>query len=194
MLKFVKSGLLVLGLFTAQLSFSQGSDLIKLLDSATGLQAKGDKENLSKVLTSAVSGIETEANSTKSELSGKLLSQAGLLKKLIPLAQKGLAQKGALEKIVNTVKMLLGANKISNLLGSGSSLLGQASTLKSSLGLIRTGMSVLGGGESQKLGSLVSTALGSVGKLEKGGITGKAAEPVLKSQLGGITNMIKGLF
>lgn len=193
MFKLLRSGLLVLGLFAVQSSFAQG-DLIKLLDSATSLQAKGDNENLSKVLTSAASGIEEEAKSTKSAFGGKLLNQAGLLKKLIPLAQKGLAQKGVLEKIVNTVKMLLGANKISNLLGSGSSLIGQASSLKSNLGLIQTGMSVLSGGEGQKLGSLVTTALGSVGKLEKGGITGKAAEPVLKSQLGGITDMVKGLF
>lgn len=191
--KFIRSGFLVFGLFFSQFSFAQTADLIRLLDSATSLQAKGDKDNLAKVLTSAASGVEAQAGETKNSFGKKLLSQAGLLKQLIPLASKGLVQKNTLGKIVSTIKVLLGAGKISSLLGSGSSLIGQAAGLKSNLGLIQAGMSVLGNGSGQKLGTLVSAALGTVGKIEKGGITAKATEPLLKNQLTGITDTLKNL-
>lgn len=66
------------------------------------------------------------------------------------------------------------------------------SGLTSNLGLMKTGMSVLGGASQDKLGGLLSSAMSGVGNLSKGGMAAKAAEPAVKKQLGGILDFVKG--
>jgi hypothetical protein len=130
----------------------------------------------------------------KSKTYSKILGQVGVLKKMLPMASKGMVKAGPLQKIISTVKMLIGANKISSMLGGGGSLIGKAAGLKSNLGLMKIGMSALGGGSQQdKLGSLIGSAMGNVDLLGKGGFAAKKAEPALKTQLGGIMNLAKGL-
>ena len=67
--------------------------------------------------------------------------------------------------------------------------MGSVSGLTSNLGLMKTGMSVLGGASQDKLGGLLSSAMSGVGNLSKGGM---AAEPAEKKQLGGILDFVKG--
>lgn len=179
---------------STQLVSAQDIDIAEMFDKAMSLQDKGDNEAFSDALSKATGAFEKEAKESKSDFSPKMLSQVGLLSKMLPLASTGMVQKGPLEKIISSIKMLIGANKISNMLGGGGSLVGKAAGLKSNLGLLKTGMSVLGGGEKQdQLGSLIGSAMGNVDLLEKGGLTAKKAEPALKTQLGGIMSLAKGL-
>ncbi|MDP5139903.1 MAG: hypothetical protein NWP83_05450 [Spirosomaceae bacterium] len=173
---------------------AQGVDVAGLFDKALSLQGKGDNKAFGNALSMATGALETEAKASKTDFASKMLGQVGVLNKMLPLASKGMVKAGPLQKIISTVKMLIGANKISNMLGGGSSLIGQAAGLKSNLGLMKMGMSALGGGSKQdELGSLIGSAMGNVDLLGKGGLVAKKAEPALKTQLGGIMNLAKGL-
>jgi hypothetical protein len=114
------------------------------------------------------------------------------LNKLIPLASKGMVKATPLKKIVNTIKLMLGANRIGNMLGGDGGLIGKASALKSGLDLIKSGSSILGG-NSHTLEKLIGGAMGNVDKLDGGGIAAKAADKTLSSQLGGILGIAKGI-
>ena len=180
-------------LFIGFISLSANAqDLEGLLDSALSMQQKGDYDGLANALSGISTGLEKEANENGGDFKDKMLSQVGGIKKLIPLASKGMVKQDPLQKLVSTVKLLLGANRLSNMLGGGGSLIGKAAGLKSSLGLLSAGSSVLGGGQADKLGGLISGAMGNVNKLEGNSMAAKAAEPALKNQLGGILGMVKG--
>jgi hypothetical protein len=89
------------------------------------------------------------------------------------------------------VKMLLGANRISSLLGKGESgLLGNAASLTSNLGLIKAGSSILGASSQSQLGGLLGEATKSVAGLNKGGVAGKVAAAAANKQLGGIVKLV----
>lgn len=170
---------------------AQETNIETLLDQALAMQEKGDKTGLESTLNSSVNKLEKEANESNGDFKDKLLGSIGGLKKIIPMVSGSSMNQGGLSKIISTVKLLLGANRLSSMLGSNKSLLGQASGLSSNLGLMKMGMSAIGG-SSDKLGGLIGTALSSVGQLEKGGVGAKTAEPALKKQLGGILDLVKG--
>ena len=161
-----------------------------LLDQALSLQKNGDSEGLEKTLNLSALALEKETNESKGDFKDKLTSSLGGLKSMIPLASKGLVKQNALQKLVSTIKLLIGANRISGMLGGGS-LVGKAAGLKSNLGLMQMGMSALGGGGGDQFSSLVNGALGGIGNLEKGGLAAKTAEPALKKQLGSILDIVK---
>jgi hypothetical protein len=138
------------------------------------------------------SGIEKEANDTGGDFKAGLLSQVGGLNKLIQLASKGMVNAGPLQKIVNTIKLMLGANRIGNMLGGGGGLMGKASAIKSGLSFMKGGSSILGS-NAGGLENLIGGAMGNVDKLDGGGITAKAADKVLPSQLVGILDIAKGI-
>jgi hypothetical protein len=162
-----------------------------LLDKAVTLAQKGDKSGTADVLTQSVSALEAEAKSSGGELKGKLLSKIGDLKALIPLASTGKLQSGTLGKVVSGVKMLLGANRISSLLGKGESgLLGKASSLTSNLQLIKAGSSLLGATNQTKLGGLINEATKVVGGVDKPGVAGKLAAAASSKQLGSIVSLV----
>lgn len=171
---------------------SNAQGLESLLDNALSMQEKGDNDGLAQALSGISNGLEKEANDNGGDFKDKILGQVSGIQKLIPLASKGMVKQGPLQKLVSTIKLLLGANRISNMLGGGGSLIGKAAGLKGSLGLLSAGSSILGGGNSDKLGGLISGAMGNVDKLDGNAMAAKAAEPALKSQLGGILSMVKG--
>lgn len=183
--------LFILTLFCINVASSANSMEIEgLLDQALSLQKSGDKAGLEKTLNLSAVALEKETKESKGDFKDKLTSSLGGLKSMIPLASKGLVKQNALQKLVSTIKLLLGANRISGMLGGGS-LVGKAAGLKSNLGLMQMGMSALGGGGGDQMGSLIKGALGGVGNLEKGGLAAKAAEPALKKQLGSILDIVK---
>lgn len=188
-------GLILISFFSMSVaSQAQGVDVAGLFDIAMSLQGKGDNKAFGNALSAATGALETEAKASKTDFASKMLGQVGVLNKMLPLASKGMVKPGPLQKIVSTVKMLIGANKISSMLGGGGSLIGKAAGLKSNLGLMQMGMSALGGGSQQdKLGSLIGSAMGNVDLLSKGGLVAKKTEPALKTQLGGIMDLAKGL-
>lgn len=181
-----------LTIFSFTVLTTEAQDLSGLLDNALSMSSKGDNKGLASALSGISTGLEKEANDNGGDFKDKLLSQVGGVKKLIPLASKGMVKQGPLKKLINTIKLMLGANRVSNMLGGGGSLIGKAAGLKSSLGLMQAGSSVLGGGKADKLGGLLSGAMGNVDKLGGSKMAAKAAEPALKNQLGGILSMVKG--
>ncbi|HWV31459.1 MAG TPA: hypothetical protein VN038_17495 [Dyadobacter sp.] len=171
--------------------FAQGLSVESLLDKAVSLTQKGDKAGTADALTQGVSALEKEAKSSDGSLKDKLLGKAGDLKSMIPLASSGKLSGGALGKVVNAVKMLIGANRISGLLGKGESgLLGNAAGLTSSLGLIKAGSSILGGSNQTKLNGLLGEASKSVSGLDKKGPAAKLAAAASSKQLGSIVSLV----
>ena len=172
-------------------AFAQGLSVESLLDKAVSLTQKGDKAGTADALTQGVSALEKEAKSSDGSLKDKLLGKAGDLKSMIPLASSGKLSGGALGKVVNAVKMLIGANRISGLLGKGESgLLGNAAGLTSSLGLIKAGSSILGGSNETKLNGLLGEATKTVSGLDKKGPAAKLAAAASSKQLGSIVSLV----
>lgn len=172
-------------------AFAQGLSVESLLDKAVSLTQKGDKAGTADALTQGVSALEKEAKSSDGSLKDKLLGKAGDLKSMIPLASSGKLSGGALGKVVNAVKMLIGANRISGLLGKGESgLLGNAAGLTSSLGLIKAGSSILGGSNETKLNGLLGEATKTVSGLDKKGPPAKLAAAASSKQLGSIVSLV----
>jgi hypothetical protein len=192
MKKLIVSLFCVVVLFVSNLAFAQEETVEAMLDNTLALNEKGDMAGLEMSLTKTTEKLEKETGESKGDFKDKLLSSVGGLKAMIPMVSKGLVKQNALQKIISTIKLLLGAQRLSGMLGGGGSLLGQASGLKSNLGLMKMGMSALEGGAGDKMGSLLTNAMGSVTQLEKGGMGAKTAEPALKKQLGGLMDMVKG--
>lgn len=172
-------------------AIAQGISVESLLDKAVSLTQKGDKAGTADALTQGVSALEKEAKTSDGSLKDKLLGKAGDLKNLIPLASSGKLSGGTLGKVVNAVKMLIGANRISGLLGKGESgLLGKAAGLTSNLGLIKAGSSILGGSNESKLNGLIGEATKTVSALDKKGPAAKLAAAASSKQLGGIVSLV----
>ena len=182
----------VLGLlFFVSNTFAQDLSAEALLDKAVSFSEKGDNEGTAKALTESTTALETEAKSSGGDLKTKLLSKVGDLKSMIPLASSGKLSTGILGKAVSAVKMLIGANRISGLLGKGESgLLGKASSLTNSLGLIKTGSSILGTDSKTRLSGLLGEATKTVSGVDKGGMAGKLAATASSKSLGNIVKLV----
>lgn len=160
------------------------------LDNAVAALDKGDKTTSAQELKTGIAALEASVQQKPTSFKDKVLAQAGKLKALLPLIPTGALGNGVLSKAVGLAKLASGGNQLEGLMAAGS-LIGKGSQLTSSLGGLSSAMSVLGGSGSTGK-SLISTALGSVSKLNQGGLVAKAAEPAVKSQLGGILNFVKG--
>ena len=161
-----------------------------LLDKALSASTSGNNAATALALKSSVESIEKSTANSTGDFKDKLLSQVGNLKKLIPLAQSGALNGGVLQKAIALVKMAMGANQLSSILGGKSSLLSSAAGLTSNLGLMKGGLSLLGGDSAKTGGSLINTAMSSVGMLSK---VGASAEPAAKKSIGGVLDFAKGL-
>ncbi|MCU0324074.1 MAG: hypothetical protein MUF45_02315 [Spirosomaceae bacterium] len=184
-------GLITVGfLFVLNTASVQAQSIEDLLNNAMSMHEKGDLKGLESALSLSSSKLESEAKESKGDFKDKLTSSLGGLKALIPLAGQGQVKKDGLQKVINTVRLLLGANRLSGMLGGGN-LLGNVAGLKGNLGLMQLGMSALGGQSSNQLGSLISSAMGGIGQLERGGVAAKTAEPAVRKQLGGVLDFVK---
>jgi hypothetical protein len=168
----------------------QDSSAMSHLDNALAALAKGDTSVTTQELKAGITGMETDAQTKPTSFKDKLLSQAGKLKALLPLIPTGALGNGALGKAVNLAKLAVGSNQLEGLLAAGS-LLGKGSQLTSSLSGISSALSGLGGGKQASGKSLVSSALAAVGKLNQGGIVAQATEPVVKTEVGSLLNLLK---
>ena len=161
------------------------------LDQVVMASNKGDKAATVSAMSAGVAAAEAQAATSKGDFKEKLMNQAGNLKKLIPGVASGAVSGNVLTKVVSLVKMALGANQISNLLGGGGSLLGSVGALTGGLNLLKGGLPSVGGEAATTGGSLIGTALSGVSRMS--GIGGAAAEPIVKQQLGSVLNFAKGL-
>ncbi len=154
-------------------TFSYGQSVESLLGKALSLSnSNGSQKEIASLLGQSTSLLNKELNSSGGEMKGKLLSQVGQIENMIPLASQGKLNGNALSKVINTVRTLLAANRISNMLKGGKSgLLSNASALTSNLDLLKSGAAVLGG-NSGKVNSLISAATKGIGKFDKKGFLG----------------------
>lgn len=162
------------------------------LDNAVAALNKGDKATSAQELQTGIAGLEAEVQKKPSSFKDKILSQVGKLKTLLPLITGAGLSGNVLQKAVGLTKLASGAGRLESLVSAGS-LIGKASQLTSGLSGLGSAMSVLGGGTQATGKSLISTALSGVGKLNQGGAVAAAAEPAVKSQIGSVLNLVKGV-
>lgn len=173
-------------------SFAQKVNLESLLARAVSLSESGKKTELAETLKSGSFALESEANTRGNEMKDKLLGQAGALKGLIPLASEGTLKTDVLSKVVNTIRLLVGANRINNLLGEGKeALLGNAEELTANINMLQSGKAALDGKEQDKLGSLLEAASEPVKKLDDEDTGAKMAASAVKKTLGKIVDLVK---
>ncbi len=163
---------------------------ITQLDQAVAASAKGDNAATAQALETSTKAMDVEAQKSSGDFKDKLSGQTSKLKALIPAAKSGLLKGDMLTKAIGFAKTALAANQLSGLLGGGSGLVGKAAALTGGLNLMKGGLGGIGGSALSGGSSLIDGALGSVGKL---GSLGSAAEPAVKSQLGGVLNFAKGI-
>ena len=168
---------------------AQSNETVVHLDNAVAALNKGDKTTTTQELQTGIAGLEAEAQKNPTSFKTKLLAQASKLKALLPLIPTGALGNGILGKAVSLAKLASGGNQLESILSAGS-LLGKGSQLTSGLSGISGALSALGGKSSGQ--SLISSAIATVGKLDQGGLVAKAAEPAVKTELGGVLNLIKG--
>jgi hypothetical protein len=163
-----------------------------ILDKVVALAgSKGEASQIVNLLGNGASMLEKEASTGSSDLKSKLLGQVGAIKGLIPLASAGRLDMGSLGKIVNTIKMLVAANRIKSMLGGGkSSLLSNVGGLTQNLDLLKAGSSVLGTGVQKNVGKLLGSATKSVGKLNKSGLAGKMAATATDKKLNKLVSLV----
>jgi hypothetical protein len=174
---------------TAPKTEAEADSSVILLDKAISTQATGNNEATAQALSASVTKLEKQTANSSGDFKDKLTGQIGNLKNLIPLAKSGLLKGDMLQKAISMVKMALGANQISSLLG-GKNLLSNAAGLTSNLNLMKGGLSALGGESANTGGSLINAALSNVNLLKTGGA---AAEPAARKSLGGVLDFAKGL-
>ncbi|MBD2702481.1 hypothetical protein IC229_17670 [Spirosoma sp. BT702] len=172
-------------------TLAQGDAATTHLDNAVAALNKGDKATSTQELQTGIAGLEAQAKTDKTSFKDKLLAQASKLKALLPLIPDGALGNGVLGKAVSLAKLASGGSKLEGLLAAGS-LLGKGSQLTSGLSGIGSALSGLGGGTQSSGQSLITKALSTVGKLNQGGLVAKAAEPVVKTEVSSLLNLIKG--
>jgi hypothetical protein len=172
-------------------TFAQ-SNIEGILDKIVSLAGqKSDGPQIASLLGTGVSVLEREANTGNVNIKSKLLDQVGALKGLIPLANSGKLDLGSLSKIVNTIKMLVAANRLKTMLSSGKSNLSQnKSSIVKNLNLLNAGSSVLGSGVQNKFGKLLGSTTKSVGKLDRNGLFGKLAASATNKKLEKIISLV----
>ncbi len=172
-------------------TFAQ-SNIEGILDKVISLAGqKSDGPQIASLLGTGVSVLEREANTGNANIKSKLLGQVGALKGLIPLANSGKLDLGSLSKIVNTIKMLVAANRLKTMLSSGKSNLSQnKSSIVKNLNLLNAGSSVLGSGVQNKFGKLLGSTTKSVGKLDRNGLFGKLAASATNKKLEKIISLV----
>lgn len=182
----------LISLFAFSTARSQSFDL-GVLDNALSIVKSGDQGKLAGVLGGAMIGLQSEAKSSTSDFGPKILSQVGGLAKMLPMLKSGKADLGAIQKIINTVKMLVAANRLSGLLKSGnlsqnkSGLLSNVSTLKSGLGLLEGAKGV------KKISKVLDLVTKKSDKLDLGGRAGKIAQKVITKKLRASLGKLSGL-
>ena len=173
-------------------TFAQKITLESLLAEAVSLSESGKTAELAESIKSGSAALESEANTRGNEMKDKLMAQAGILKGLIPAATEGTLKTDVLSKVVNTIRLLVGANQINNLLSEGKEgLLGNAETLTGSINLLQSGKTVLDVKQQDKLGSLLETASETVKKLDGKDSGAKVAASSVKRTLAKIVDLVK---
>lgn len=185
----------VIGLFLLNLNhdlFAQKEILASLLDKTITLSESGKVVELTETLKSATFALESEAYTRGFDMKDKLLRKVKILKKLIPLSSEGNLKPDILRKEVNTIRLLVGANHINNLLSEGKEgLIGNGDCLKSSVNLLQLGKEVLDDKKKEKLGSLLKVVSETVTKLDENDTSTKVVASSARKTLEKIVDLVK---
>lgn len=182
---------LVLNLLTYN-SIAQKISLENLLDSTITLSKNGNNIPLTETIKSASTTLKVWAHTRGFDMQDKLLYQVELLNGLIPIAEAGNLKTEELNKVVNTIKLLVGINQINNLLSEGkNALLGNAKSITSSINLLQIGKVILDSRQQNRLGSLLDIASKTVKKLDEKDSGAKMAASSIKNTLEKIVNLVK---
>ena len=165
-----------------------------MLDKASKLLSTGDQMGSSKLLGQVAMQVPKEKKAAKGDFGSKIVNQVGSLSSLIPALEKGTGNVSAVQKIINTIKMLVGANNLSNLVGGGN-LIGKTDQLTSNLNLLQTGLGMMDGGGLglSKVAKSLTKVTKKLPKLDKAGKGGEKAQKSIVKKLGGSLNLLKGL-
>ncbi|UBM58193.1 hypothetical protein LAG90_15405 [Marinilongibacter aquaticus] len=190
-----KIGFIVIAflLFTVGSSSAQGFDL-SILDNAIGMVNQGNNKQASNLLTDAISGISKEVKGSNTAFAPKIASQLGNLSGMIPGLSSGKTNVGGLQKVINTIKTLVAANRLKKMLGGGS-LLGKGKLVGDNTNLLSQGLSLIGGDkpEVSRIGKLLGAVSKRSSKLDSSGLTAKIAKKVIGKKLGSSLNMLEGI-
>lgn len=172
--------------------FAQKEILASLLDKTITLSESGKVVELTETLKSATFALESEAYTRGFEMKDKLLGKVRILEKLIPLSSEGGLNPDILRKEVNTIRLLVGANHINNLLSEGKDgLIGNEDCLRSSVNLLQLGKEVLDNKKKEKLGSLLKIVSETVTKLDENDTNTRVAASSTIKTLEKIVDLVK---
>ncbi len=190
-----KVAFVILSLLSVQFASAQNFDL-SILDKAMGLINKGDNAQGGSLLNSAIAGITKEVSGSKTSFAPKITSQLGSLSTLASGLSSGGGNTTGLSKIVNTIKTLVAANRLKNMLGGGSSLLGKGKAVGENTSLLSKGLGLLGGSSPQlsQATDLLSAVSKNSSKLDGSSVVAKGAEKLIKDNLGSSLGIIEKLF
>lgn len=173
-------------------TFSQNFDL-SILDKAGTLINDGHQKKAGLVLSDALMGIKDEVSGTSNSFTPKVLSQVSALSSFIPALKSGNANVSGIQKIISLIKTAVAAQRLKGMLNGGG-LLGKSSQLQSNVGILQSGLSMLGNsGSTYKVSKLLNVVGKKSGKLDGSGFGAKLAEKAVSKKLGSSLNLIEGL-
>ncbi|RYU93744.1 hypothetical protein [Emticicia agri] len=173
-------------------AFAQKETLVELLEKTILLSENEKTTELKDAIGDASFAVESEAYTRGNEMKNRILKEAKVLKSFIPLVEDGTLKKDSLNKVVNTIRLLIGVNQINNLLGEGKEgLIGNAETISTSISLLQKGKVILDNGKQQKLSDLLADVSKIVSELDSKEANAKGAASSAKKTLGKIVYLLK---
>ncbi len=184
---------LIFSMFIFGHTHAQSFDL-GMLDKASKLLSDGDQMGSSKLLGQVATQIPKDEKTTAGDFGSKIVNQVGSLSSLIPALEKGTGDVSAVQKIINTIKMLVGANSLSKLVGGGN-LIGKSDQLTSNLNLLQTGLGAMDGGGLglSKITKSLTKVTKKLPKLDTPGKAGEKAQKSILKKLGSSLKLLKGI-
>ena len=184
---FLVANLLFINVSKAQISASD------LLENAISMTQKGDAQDVARAVDLVSAGLKAEVSPSNGIFKDKLLSQVGNLGSIVSALKSGNGDKTKLITALGTIKTLLAAQGLSNML-KGGNLVGKAAAVASAIAVVKGGLSLLSNGKNTDgVSSLLDKISGKTAKLDKKGLFAKMAQNALKKKLGSALDMVNGL-
>lgn len=177
--------------FSTQIS-AQSFDL-GMLDNASQLLKAGDQKKSGEVLGTAMGLLTKSANASGGDFTSKILSQAGVITKMLPALAEGNGNVSKVLTIISQIKMLASAMNLGSMVSSGN-LLGNSQSLLSNVNTLKSGMSMLGGGSSvNTITKSLDKVVKKAPKLEKTGMFANMAQKAVGKKLESSLGLLGGL-
>lgn len=189
--------LFIISIFSLSFLFSttttaQSFDL-SMLDKAANLLEAGDQKQSGEVLGTAMGLLTKSANASGGDFTSKILSQAGVITKMLPALSEGNGNVSKILTVISQIKMLSSAMNLGSMV-SGGNLLGNSKSLLSNVNALKSGMSMLGGGSSiNSITKSLDKVVKKAPKLEKTGMFANMAQKAVGKKLESSLGLLGGL-